>query len=370
MRYFLSVLASAALVLLLVVMLNWRIDPAGIFGQVEVNRQYAIALPKALQNSEYGIVIPNTVEDRVYKMEMARSTLPHDCVLIGSSHVMQMGSSQKHRSLPGCKNILNLGVSGATLEDHITLAWLSVRSQMPRKIFLGVDPWTLAYGKGELWQIRYPDIYRQARSDIGSKPMSVPVFSSRWLNLIGFEYTFISLENWWNKTQTAGMVEAPLIDDDSGWIHLITLKDGSFVPSAVSISTASKSPVPIGGQPYKVSAPLNEIDAIADYRLLIKWIQSQGVQPVLLMTPYHPNVWESAMSKNVLAMTATEKIVRDMAKDLNISAIGSYRPTDIGCTDDEFFDFMHPKPSCLAKIVDSTALKISKDQEGSVGGYK
>ncbi|QGJ18850.1 hypothetical protein [Polaromonas sp. Pch-P] len=88
---------------------------------------------------------------------------------------------------------------------------------------------------------------------------------------------------------------------------------------------------------------------------LLKWVKSQGVQPVLLMTPYHQNVWLVEASPNVKAMIPTEKIVREIGLDLGVAVIGSYRPDVVNCRSGEFYDFMHATASCLAKMTATPA---------------
>jgi hypothetical protein len=92
------------------------------------------------------------------------------------------------------------------------------------------------------------------------------------------------------------------------------------------------------------------LQAINLYRKLIKWVRAQGVKPVLLMTPYHQNAWMLEASPNVKAMEPTEKIVRKIGSELDVPVIGSFRPDLVGCSPSEFYDFMHPMASCVARF--------------------
>ena len=67
------------------------------------------------------------------------------------------------------------------------------------------------------------------------------------------------------------------------------------------------------------------------------------------MTPYHPKVWEQ-QQPTVEAMKSIENKIHMLAKQLNITVIGSYNPVKIGCSKDEFFDGMHATPKCLIKL--------------------
>ena len=46
-----------------------------------------------------------------------------------------------------------------------------------------------------------------------------------------------------------------------------------------------------------------------------------------------------------------EQKFRDIAFQQEIQIIGSYDPNIVGCTSDEFYDAMHPKESCMQKVV-------------------
>jgi len=45
-----------------------------------------------------------------------------------------------------------------------------------------------------------------------------------------------------------------------------------------------------------------------------------------------------------------ESKVHEIARLTEIQIIGSYNPSNIGCTADEFFDAVHGKATCLTKL--------------------
>ncbi|MBL0209053.1 MAG: hypothetical protein IPP84_14245 [Propionivibrio sp.] len=69
----------------------------------------------------------------------------------------------------------------------------------------------------------------------------------------------------------------------------------------------------------------------------------------LFLPPYHPEAYKSIVSK-VPMVGETENALRSLAENTNIQIFGSYDPDRASCTEDEFFDGMHPKASCLTKI--------------------
>ncbi|AYQ30035.1 hypothetical protein DT070_19645 [Polaromonas sp. SP1] len=350
MTYFLTTLSTAASMVAIAAALNWTIDPAGLYRPTTFGQQYA----KALIQSEHGLIQPDSMDEREYKSELAKFAANYDCVVIGSSHVMQIGSERKHRSFPSCKSILNLGVSGAAIEDHITLTWLALSSGKPRKLIFGIDPWTFAYEKDERWKVRFADSYLAAQSAIGDSPQEA-ASSNRWSSLVSAEYTSRSIGLLSKGTLKPKIELAQNVDEDVGGKFPIILQDGSNVYSSEYITSTMAAKVPIGGTPYKTTGVVNDFRAVTAFIALLKWVKSQGVQPVLLMTPYHQNVWLVEASPNVKAMIPTEKIVREIGLDLGVAVIGSYRPDVVNCRSGEFYDFMHATASCLAKMTATPA---------------
>lgn len=346
MNYILTTVGTAGILLTTTAALNWIVDPAEIFQKTSFGQQYA----KTLLESKHGLVLPDSLDEREFKAVLAKNAAQFHCVVIGSSHVMQISSARKHRSLPDCKNILNLGVSGAGIEDHFALTWMALSGGKPGRLILGVDPWTLAYGKDERWKIRYAEEYHAAWTAIDGAKKADPTSSNRWSSLISAGYTKRSLGFLWRGATKPSIEIVQSVDEEIGGKHPVTLQDGSHIYSSEYIAESRNIPIPIGGTGYKVDGVVNVTSAITAYKGLVKWIRSQGVEPVLLMTPYHQNVWKLATSPNVGVMIATENIVRKMGIEIGVPVVGSYRPEVVGCTPDEFYDFMHPKASCVAKI--------------------
>ena len=146
------------------------------------------------------------------------------------------------------------------------------------------------------------------------------------------------------------------VDESVGDKLPITLPDGSLIYSAEYIASSRLAKIPVGGAVYKTDGLINELGAIDLYRLLIMWVKGHRVKPVLMMTPYHPNVWKLETSSNVKAMLQTEKIVRRMGIELNVPVYGSFQPDVVGCAPEEFYDFMHPMASCMVKVTAKAGL--------------
>lgn len=336
--------------------LNFAIDPAGIYREGRVNPQ---AYADALVQSKHGLMIPeNAFDDRLVSKALAKYSQRVECVVIGSSHVRQVSSDRPQKSLEKeCGSILNLSVSGAGIEDHLALTYLALQSGRPKKIILGVDPWTLTFGKGQSWTA-YRNDYIQARTEILGKRSDAEgrthdkAAFAKLLNLINLEYTLRSagtaIHDFRNGAPT--ITAAPELNPVVGWDYSVQLKDGSHVYSAKYIVEASQNIIPLGGSTYLTDGELNQKVAIDTYRALLQWVRSQNVEPILLLTPYHENVWKSPDSPNTVALRGAEPVVINLAHELDVKLIGSYDPRITGCQSNEFYDFMHPTAACLSRL--------------------
>ena len=213
----------------------------------------------------------------------------------------------------------------------------------------------MAFGKDQRWS-QYSADYDKAYSLIVNKPSNTKakhsgLFISRVKNLFSLEYTVRSIGKVIHGySDLSKIVLAHQVDEVKGGANPVLLPDGSLIYSADYIANHKSSIIPIGGGAYKTDGELNQNDAIEAYRSLIRWVKSQGIEPVLLLTPYHENVWESPDSPNTIALRATQTTVNALANELGIRQVGSYDPHTFGCLSNEFYDFMHPTADCLRKL--------------------
>lgn len=356
LRYLNVLLITATSVLGIVAVLNLVIDPVGVFRDDPIGpKRYA----ETLRSSRSGLWWPdNSYQDRAIKRALASHAGDFDCVVIGSSHVMQVSTLGDQPALSGlCRSALNLGVSGAVLEDHLTLAYVTLRNRRPAKVVLGVDPWIFAYDKDERWSYYAADYQAAVRAVLGEAgaddAVSNTIFS-RIANLFSLEYTLQSLrkaaEDVSGNEDRRAIITAPVLDEKTGGVHPAFRPDGSLVYSAKAIAESKNASIPHGGITYKTGSALVQERAVSTYRALLRWIRERGAEPVLLLTPYHRNVLMGADSPNAVALASIEPLLRVLAREENVTIVGSYDPVRAGCGADEFIDFMHANPACLARL--------------------
>ena len=332
--------------------INYLTDPAGIYHQDDdlYNNLAAITL-----NSENGVVLPKAIDERKYKKALALNFKHTDCIIIGSSHVMQVSSHRHIKSLPTlCNSLINLGVSGATLEDYIVSSEIVLKNKSISsnlKFVFGIDPWSMGFDRDERW-VNYGNHEISIISSLRNENRKTIHSTSKYLNLINFDYLYQSLNHLLSTldTQYESVHLNQAVNPDIGIDSPVTLPDGSIIYSKDTISNFSKTPIPYGGSHYK-SDHLDDKEAIALFEDQIRKILNSGHPVYFLLTPYAPNVFKSTNSKTKSQIDHMEPIIRQLANNLGIPVFGSYYPQNIGCDDLDFYDHMHPKASCLTKIV-------------------
>lgn len=377
-KYILTFSTVAIGLLSVIAAVNVIFDPAGVYGN---NSTVAKEYVRKLEQSQYGLLKPrNSWGERDIKKALAQQAKRTDCVIIGSSHVMQISSVRENRSLVNhCPTLINLGVSGGTLEDYIALSYEVIKVNHPKYIIFGIDPWGLDFNRDSRFSA-YQDSYDKA---IGVNKVSADInrsYSSninldffitlikkirlsmkKYLKLaqnsVNFEYFVKSVKsingskNHHKKPNELFVEVSDFFSHQDGYREAVTLSDGSHVYSKDYISKNTPPKVKIGGTNYKIKRG-SQINGKA-ITLFMDWVQSiesDGVGIIFLMTPYHPNVWADKNSSTTKALLEMESVIKALGEKHNIPVLGSYNPKKIGCDGDEFYDFMHATASCLSKI--------------------
>jgi peptidoglycan/LPS O-acetylase OafA/YrhL len=110
-------------------------------------------MAQVLTNSK-AIYISNVDERLLVKNRIEYNDDSPEAIVLGSSRIMQIGTHNYDKS------VINLGVSGASIEDHIAIASLAAPKLDPKTIFIGLDPWLFnADSKQDRWRSLAPEYY-------------------------------------------------------------------------------------------------------------------------------------------------------------------------------------------------------------------
>lgn len=342
---------------------NFVVDPGKIYLNKILAERSSTKLADAILNSKNGI-IQTGWNERLVKTSLAKKAYRADCVIIGSSHIMQISTIRNGSIKDKCKNIINLGVSGGSLEDIAVFSYLILNNIFyPDTIFISIEPWVLKYGMDARWAANtklYQDMLATLKvSDSGENPSYLNKVIQ---NLLNGEYLYYSLNMLLNGEKvmffnSKGFEKEIRTPDNKysysgGYIEAVTLQDGSHVYASPHIAKTKKEnpSIEIGGGGYKISDPISDPNAFNFLDQIISHLIKQGIDVNLILTPYHPNVFRAGETKPVRHMTEVERLMRHYAKSKKIAIYGSYFSNKVGCKASEFFDYMHPTTECLDRI--------------------
>lgn len=364
--------------LCLVAAINFVIDPSAIYLKKILNEKYVDDYTNKLISAKIGIRA--FANERVVKMNLAGKISKYDCIILGSSHVMSLSVITCPSSLKAMyPSVINLGVSGGSFEDVLVFSHKILHRPLlsedlsGKTILIGIDPWFFKWNMDSRYGIYKDEL------DMMKKELHVPystepeAYQAKLLrNLINLNYFENSiklvqktelkelLKYLIPKNEFADYLLIDAINYDVGFEYAVTLADGSHVYDRAYIKSSKTSASYKKNGEYKLSGSFYDEDVIGIFKKLINLYQKKGAKVALVLTPYHKCVFSAENEKNWNYLRQVEKRVQSVAAEEKIAIYGSYDPEKIGCAEDEFFDFMHPKRRCLAKIVFEKS-RVSED---------
>lgn len=344
--------------------INFIIDPGEIyFKKILAGNIKNTEFSNKLFNSKYGIVADGWNE-RLVKTSLAKESGNFDCIVLGSSRIMQISSVRNTGNIKTqCNSLLNLGVSGGSIEDISIFSYLILNNtKLPKKIFIGVDPWTLKFNMDARYGA-YKEYYNKMNILLKESQASDDIFYITKLakNLFNGEYLQHSIEELFKdaeKNTKINLFKKDIIYPKNqfsyqlGYKNAVTLPDGSHVYSKKQIlEFKNKNPhIKIGGGNYKISGRAYDHLALQYLAKIIQVYQKNGVEVNFILTPYHPNVFKKGNIKPVKHFRIVESVIKKFGQKNNLKVYGSFFPYNFGCKNKEFFDYMHATNECLSRI--------------------
>lgn len=367
--YIKNILTTTSSLLIIIITLNYFVDPGAVyFKSVDLKDDFAERYAKSLVESDNGLLWSSiSVTDRNLAEKLSFHTKDIDCVVIGSSHVMEIGNYAKPTQLNDfCVSSLNLAVSGAGLADLLTLTYLAIHNGPPKKIILEVGPSTLS-GKPPLNTTRlvsssqYYSNYSLANLAILKSTINQDsrFYFTKYFNLLNLQYTkrsislLLKLINNNNNESSSSIVHLmQKVDVNVGIDSAVKLPDSSLVYPNKYIKKQEDIPIPKDLFYYKnrMGREVSNIESINIFEEILIYIINSNVIPIIILTPYHENLLKYKDSDIVRSMIKNEEVLKNLAKKQRVPLMGSYDPLNLGCNSNEFYDFQHAKRECLNKI--------------------
>lgn len=278
------------------------------------------------------------------------STLCPDVLVIGSSRVMQINSSDFQN-----QTFINNGVSGASIEDLLAIYQMYEQKQcFPKKIILGLDPWTLNINNGQTrWMTlnhEYFILYTQlTNKNIVEKYEQISV---KYLQLISPSYFQGSFKRMFNVSSK------PIATNTKINNAFTKLVDGSITydleyRSATPNDIEKKALDFISGNIYSIEK-FDKLSPKIRFLLekFIARLRSNHIEISFFLSPYHPKVYSFiAELEKYSRIIDSENYFRDLGLKYGIKVIGSFNPNLLNMDNSYFYDGMHLNEKGLKKIL-------------------
>lgn len=316
-----------------------------IFSQLNINffskkNSTEVMLAKLLVKSE-GVYSTKIDERQFIKNRIIYETMTPKILVMGSSRIMQISNENFN------EQILNLSVSGASIQDQITIIEMAIEKFNPDQILLGADPWLFNKHNN---QTRWKSIqkeYQLAISNINLMNKKLKVLGSRdeEENYFFYEYFLDKFYNFLNIRNLEIELDESI---NNNLTKDIILRDGTRVYRKQDIKTKIK-PMLIN---YSMEKYVFSNDYYNIYKNFIEYLQKvHNKEVILVLSPYYSPSYELTIKEKSFYLES-EKKFKEISEETNIQIIGSYNSLLTTCSFDEFIDSLHPKSSCMKKITE------------------
>ncbi|TNE54219.1 MAG: hypothetical protein EP338_08630 [Bacteroidetes bacterium] len=341
MKKFLMKLFWLLPIMLFVVFVNWKQDPANLFRSEEYIGKIASITLSGKQATEV-----TNFDERNYLRKMI-SSLPvkPKTIVVGASRSLMID-----QGMGGDSSLYNASLSGGSLEEILAAYYLFRQAEVkPERVIISVDPWLLNdHYDSDLWKELEPE-YLSCLEMIGAKEyVYEPVnewSSSVYWELISLSYFQESIQRFVRgDTKDIVSTEQQFNDGatkrcDGSYMYPIGYRGRS--PEMVLRNAESEIAVKDvkGFEDFKVLSKKRKVI----FQKLVSYMASEGADVVLLFTPYHPITYDYfKRTPRYQVVFQADTYFRKLGKELpGVRCSGSYDPEYYHFDNTNFYDGVH-----------------------------
>lgn len=336
---------TTSLLLSLITAGNVVFDAAGVFHISSSKfQQFVGSYAVRLQDAEFGLKMPPY--ERSIKIEIAE-TANAQCYVTGSSRHMSIGGRNAPQIAKKCDSVMNLAVSGGSFEDLLIFLGIIIDKPNFQKLYIGVDPWTLSRQRGAGW-VDFKERYYSAREKFGIDPVSTFAQTDNFFQTIGnaisLDYLIKSVKSYKSgnsNVNNLNIVEHPSKEHQVNSGANTLLSDGTLLYPG---SYLEKTPPPdhlVGDGAFGLSSKVFDQVVIQELETVIQKAQDSGIEVIMVLMPYHPKVFSCEHEWVCQVIVVAEGLIRIIANKHGIEVLGSYDPSKVTVTRDDFLDDVH-----------------------------
>ena len=342
LNFLLKILIIVLLPLLIVVGLNYFLDPAKLFA-----KSYEKEIVDILINGNNATNIVN-YDERRFQEDFIHNKEKQDIIILGSSRTLLIRDEFYIN-----KTLLNNSVSGASIEDIIAIYQIhKLNKSLPDKIYIGIDPWLFNDMNN---QNRWHSISKYYHLFTGNYLRNSESNSKKFFELFSLSYFQESI-----KSIPQVLINGfhPLKTDSRSNKNNTKLIDGSLVygetyRNATNKEIDDKAKIYIEDQIYSIESFQNLSEKIMnEFELLIEDMRKSDVKIVFVLVPYHPMVFDKIKSEEkYINVLLSENYIMQFSREHNINVLGTFNPYAINFYEFDFYDGMHCTEKGINKIL-------------------
>lgn len=348
-----------------------------VFWEDPGNRWSSSQEPSTAPGYGQAWIHPKQLDERALKLALLKGEPKADIVYFGSSRVILADSTMGN----GAKRTLNLGVSGASVEDLVAF-WQALKEsrKIPSHIVIFIDPWIFNLNSAQTrWLTNRKlvlsfsadhslGILSRAGDQIYLWKSSVDSVWSEFTGLFGWENFKASYSKFRGKPSTVlGSKMSILSTDRVPDNESATRWDGAHIYNKEFLKEAEQPGLEVRALAYARTNPVYSLGkwkvdyhAIELLRALLVDIQQHRSTVLLIAPPYHPATL-SELRKSEVYGPILDFYLHEVTRVITETQHGGVRFCDAieasfaRCLDSEFLDGMHPTKACTAKIIAACA---------------
>ncbi len=298
-------------------------------------------LAKLLVNKD--AVYATKMDQRQFqKSRIIYENLEPKVLIIGSSRIMQISNDNFNQQT------LNLGVNGASIEDHIAITLMALEKFNVDTILLGADPWLFNHFANQVRWKSISEEYQISLKNIQLKSKDYRIIQHKNYREKNFFYE-IFLEKLYSFLNIRKLDLDLKVNQFDNLTKSAILRDGKRVYAKNNFEeTIKPNVIEYSMKNYKFSNKYYQI-----YKSFIEYLTDEyNKEVVLVLSPYYLPSYKLTIQEKPFYLDLEDKF-KKLSKETNIKIIGSYDASSITCDDNEFYDYMHPKDTCMKKITNS-----------------
>ena len=316
-------------------------DPAHKFDE-----SYEVRINEYLASDKIVTNVDNCSERKLKKLFIRTNANKHyDWAVFSSSRGMTISSAETGSQL------INLGVSGATVKDFLALDFLCSKSNLTyTNLIVVIDAYMLYHDKQDARWHECESVFNEAMN----YPCEIE-YESKWGNLFSPTYFQSSLK--------------------------LLLSGKSVLTSSETIDNPGLTICPDGSIAYPEKTrnkPQNEIDKHTEMNtsevchqfkylsselknLFITFVninKKKGVNAVFYIAPLHPILYSKI--KDIQGVNLQLKFLANFLSENDYPLIGSLNPYEVGCDNTGFYDLVHMRREIINKYVREEIIEKKK----------